>query len=122
MDAAEALADLTELSSQIRQAAIVGSDGEIVAIDVRRRRPRATVRRARATLARGAETAGETRGLTPLAQLEAATLDGSVFLVRGDGRDRGDDGAGADGRPRFYDLKHCLRELGRARRRNSRPA
>ncbi len=110
MDAAEALADLTELSAQIRQAAIVGSDGEIVAStfadDDRARRFAELARR----LARGAETAGETRGLTPLAQLEAATVDGSVFLVLGDGRLIA---ATTEPEPTvglvFYDLKHCLR-------------
>ena len=112
MDAAEALADLTELSAQIRDAAIVRAEGEVVAStfpdDDRARRFADLARR----LAGEAEATGAARGLAPLAQLEAATVDGSVFLVRGDGRL-----IAATTQPEptvglvFYDLKHCLRAI-----------
>jgi hypothetical protein len=62
-----------------------------------------------------ADAARVSHGLSGLAQLEAATLDGSIFVVR--------DPAGsriiaAITRPEprvglvFYDLKHCLRSSG----------
>jgi predicted regulator of Ras-like GTPase activity (Roadblock/LC7/MglB family) len=110
MDAAEALADLTELSAQIRHAAIVDDGGGVVAStfadESRARRFGDLARR----LAADAEAAGAARSLTPVAQLEAATLDGSVFLVRGDSRLIA---ATTDPEPTvglvFYDLKQCLR-------------
>jgi hypothetical protein len=60
----------------------------------------------------GADALREARGLADLAQLEAATLEGSVFVVRRNGRT-----IAATTRPDptvglvFYDLKHCLRAL-----------
>src|SRR5262245_58632288 len=54
----------------------------------------------------------ESRGLADLAQLEVATLEGSVFVVRRSGRliaatTRPDPTVGLV----FYDLKHCLRSV-----------
>lgn len=113
MDAAQALADLTELSAQIERAAIVDADGGVLAStftdDERARRFAEGARR----LAEEAETARTSRGLSGVAQLEAATLGGSVFVVQ-DGRRL----IAATTRPEptvglvFYDLKHCLRAIG----------
>ena len=109
MDAAQALADLTEISSQIVQAAILDRDGSALATTVpdpgRAERFVASVAR----LVREAETLAQSRGLPGLGQIEAATLDGSVFAVRRDGRlivatTRPDPTVGLV----FYDLKHCL--------------
>ncbi|HLM34906.1 MAG TPA: roadblock/LC7 domain-containing protein [Gaiellaceae bacterium] len=112
MDAAQALADLTELSAQIERAAVVDEQGTVLAStfadDERARRFADGARR----LADEAETARAARGLAGLAQLEAATLGGSVFVVR-DGRKL----IAATTRPEptvglvFYDLKHCLRAI-----------
>jgi predicted regulator of Ras-like GTPase activity (Roadblock/LC7/MglB family) len=112
MDAAQALADLTELSAQIDRAAIVGRDGDVVAStfpdEERARRFAAGARR----LADEASAVRELRGLPALVQLEAATLGGSVFVVR-----EGDRLIAATTRPDptvglvFYDLKHCLRSI-----------
>jgi len=113
MDAAQALADLTELSAQIERAAVVDADGGVLAStfgdDERARRFAEGARR----LAEEAETARTSRGLSGVAQLEAATLGGSVFVVQ-DGRRL----IAATTRPEptvglvFYDLKHCLRAIG----------
>jgi predicted regulator of Ras-like GTPase activity (Roadblock/LC7/MglB family) len=114
VDAAQALADLTEISSQIVQAAIVGPDDAVLAStfgdEERARRFAAGVAR----LVDEADALRSGHGLPGLAQLEAATLEGSVFVVRKS------DGGGyiaAVTRPEptvglvFYDLKHALRSV-----------
>ena len=110
MDAAQALADLTELSAQIERAAILDGDGTVLASTFadgeRARRFAAGARR----LAEEADAARAARGLGGLTQLEAATLGGSVFVVRD-----GERIIAATTRPEptvglvFYDLKSCLR-------------
>jgi predicted regulator of Ras-like GTPase activity (Roadblock/LC7/MglB family) len=109
MDAAQALADLTEISSQVAQVAILDRDGTLLAAtghdDARTGRFVESARR----LLDEAERLGLARGLPELSQLEVSTLDGSVFAVRRDGRlivatTRTDPTVGLI----FYDLKHCL--------------
>ena len=106
MDAAQAIGDLTEISPQVKRVAVVEADGAIsganVADEVAHR------------LADGArrlvEAAEELR--PGVAQLEAATVDGSVFVVRD-----GDRLIAATTSPEptvglvFYDLKTCLRSI-----------
>jgi len=112
MDAPQALADLTEISSQVVDVAIVDEGGAIMATTAgdpgRAERFVAGI----AKLLEQAERLREARGLPDLAQLEAATLDGSVFVVRRGGRviaatTRPDPTVGLV----FYDLKHCLRSI-----------
>jgi predicted regulator of Ras-like GTPase activity (Roadblock/LC7/MglB family) len=109
MDAAQALADLTEISSQVSQVAILDRDGTILAATardaLRAERFVAAVQR----LLEEADGQALAHGLPELSQLEASTLDGSVFAVRRDGRlivatTRADPTVGLI----FYDLKHCL--------------
>ncbi len=109
MDAAQALADLTEISSQVAQVAIVDRDGSLLATTARD--PARTERFVGAVsrLLEEAARLARSRGLPELTQLEASTLDGSVFAVRRDGRliaatTRPDPTVGLI----FYDLKHCL--------------
>jgi hypothetical protein len=100
MDAAQALADLTEISSQIREAALLGADGELVAGSDR-------VARAARELLDAAQ--GVRRG-SALTQAEASTAAGSLFVVRD-----GDRVVAATTSPEptvglvFYDLKAALR-------------
>jgi predicted regulator of Ras-like GTPase activity (Roadblock/LC7/MglB family) len=103
---------LTEISSQIVEAAIVDGDGSVLATTITEDE-RATRFAAGVTkLVDAAGQAGVSRGLVGLAQFEAATLDGSVFVVR-----RGARVIAATTRPDptvglvFYDLKHCLRSI-----------
>ena len=112
MDAPQALADLTEISSQVVDVAIIDENGTIMATTAddpgRAERFVAGI----AKLLEQAEALREARGLPDLAQLEAATLDGSVFVVRRNGRviaatTRPDPTVGLV----FYDLKHCLRSI-----------
>jgi predicted regulator of Ras-like GTPase activity (Roadblock/LC7/MglB family) len=112
VDAAQALADLTEISSQVVDVAIVAEDGTVLAttIDDPGRANRFVL--GIADLVAQADAVREARGLPDLAQLEAATLEGSVFVVRREGRviaatTRPDPTVGLV----FYDLKHCLRSI-----------
>ena len=109
MDAAQALADLTEISSQIHAAALLGSDGEVAAstlADEARQREFARVARDLLTAAEGVRSLGG----ESLTQLEVATGEGSVFVVRDGGRTIA---ATTSPEPTvglvFYDLKSCLR-------------
>ncbi len=110
MDAPRALADLTEISSQVVDVAIIDENGAIMATTAEDRSERFVAGIAK--LLEQAEALRESRGLPDLAQLEAATLDGSVFVVRRNGRviaatTRPDPTVGLV----FYDLKHCLRSI-----------
>lgn len=109
MDAASALADLTEISSQVEAAAVLSADGTVVASTLED--SAASERLARAAqdlLAAGDGIAGERK----LTQLEAALRGGSVFVVREEGR-----AIVATTTPAptsglvFYDLQTCLRSL-----------
>ena len=105
MDVAEALSDLTEISSQIRAAAIVGADGALLGSTGD---------------GEGLAEVGRTlldelqrlRSGAPPTQLEVATHEGSVFVLR--------DGertiiATTAAEPTvglvFYDLKSCLKAI-----------
>jgi predicted regulator of Ras-like GTPase activity (Roadblock/LC7/MglB family) len=108
MDAAQALSELTALSAQITAASVVDADGAPLAstLDVERARELAqTVKE----LLAAADRAGAGR---QVAQLEVATAEGGVFLVRD-----GDLAIAATTRPEpaaglvFYDLKTGLRSI-----------
>ena len=112
MDAAQALADLTEISSQVVQVVIADRDGSVLATTIPdpARAERFIVGIGK--LLEEADGLRQSRGLAWLSQLEAATLDGSVFIVRRDSRliaatTRPDPTVGLV----FYDLKHCLRSV-----------
>ncbi len=103
MEAAQALADLTEISTQIKAAALFRADGSLDAATLAD--SSRFVEAARALLSSADGVRRE-----PLVQLEAATADGSVFVVRD-----GDRVIAAVTGPEptvglvFYDLKSCLR-------------
>jgi predicted regulator of Ras-like GTPase activity (Roadblock/LC7/MglB family) len=107
MDAAQALADLTEISSQIEAAALFGENGDVTASTFADEgRAREFVRSARELL----DAAAGLRSSAEPNQVEVATAEGSVFVVRDDGRL-----IAATTTPEptvglvFYDLKSCLR-------------
>jgi len=114
VDAAQALADLTEISSQIVQAAIVDADGAVLASTFDDGQRAERFGRGIERFLAEADAVRAAHGLDGLAQLEAATLDGSVFVVRNAGGARS---VAAVTRPEptvglvFYDLKHCLRSI-----------
>jgi predicted regulator of Ras-like GTPase activity (Roadblock/LC7/MglB family) len=109
MDAAQALSDLTEISSQIQAAVVVDEDGAALASTIDEQRSGELARTTQELLAAAGriDDAGKA-----VAQLEVATSEGSVFVVR--------DGARAitattGPQPTvglvFYDLKSCLRSI-----------
>jgi predicted regulator of Ras-like GTPase activity (Roadblock/LC7/MglB family) len=113
MEAAQALADLTEISAQIEAAVLADTDGAVVASTFsegdKGNRFAATV----AELLRSAEDSG---GLPSkeLVQVQAASAQGCVFVVRDE---RHLVAAVTGTQPTvglvFYDLKACLRLLER---------
>jgi len=117
MDAAQALADLTEISSQVVHVAIVDEAGTILATTIDDPGRAARFVDGVKTLLEEADGLRQARGLPGLAQLEAATLEGSVFVVRREGPDGAGRIIAATTRPDptvglvFYDLKHCLRSI-----------
>jgi len=122
MDAAQALADLTEISSQVVHVAIVDGEGTVLATTISDPGRSARFVEGVTRLLEEADTLRQARGLPSLSQLEAATLEGSVFVVRS-----GDRIIAATTRPDptvglvFYDLKHCLRSIDDAAIANGTP-
>lgn len=111
MDAAQALADLTEISSQVKQVGIFDSDRVLVASTIAEAddRARFTARLERFLVE---VEAHEAELGQPFSQLEASTIEGSVFIVRSQGRmivatTRPDPTVGLV----LYDLKRCLQSL-----------
>ena len=85
MDATSALADLTEISSQIVHAVVLLEDGSVLASTIAAEdRTKRLATTALDLLAAAAEV--PLQGERELAQLEVALGDGSVFVVRDGGR------------------------------------
>jgi predicted regulator of Ras-like GTPase activity (Roadblock/LC7/MglB family) len=111
MDAPQALADLTEISSQIESAVILDAAGAVLASTFPDEARGERLARAAGALV---EAAAEVRSGTgePLTQLEAATREGSVFVVVEESRRiAATTGPGPTVGLVFYDLKSCLRQL-----------
>jgi predicted regulator of Ras-like GTPase activity (Roadblock/LC7/MglB family) len=114
VDAAQALADLVEISAQIEAAVLAAADGTVLASTLAdEKRAGAVARDAVELLQAAAGGAGE-----PV-QLQVAVPEGSVFVVRDEERLV----AAVTGRDPtaglvLYDLKTCLRLAGE----NVRPA
>ena len=81
MEAAQALADLTEISSQIESAVLAGADGSVAASTYGDDERASSVAQAALELLREAEQ-GRAEGSAGLVQLQAATPEGCVFVVR----------------------------------------
>ena len=110
MDAAQALADLTEISSQIEAAVVLDADGSALASTLDEQRAPEFTQVVQELLAAVRRASGSDSG--ELAQAEIATADGSVFLVRDEQRTIA---ATTGPEPTvglvFYDLKSCLRSF-----------
>jgi predicted regulator of Ras-like GTPase activity (Roadblock/LC7/MglB family) len=106
MDATQAIADLTEISPQVQDVVVIGADGGLVGSNMREEAAGRLAEGARRLL----DAAEELR--PGVAQLEAATTAGSVFVVRD-----GERLIAATTTPEptvglvFYDLKTCLRSI-----------
>jgi predicted regulator of Ras-like GTPase activity (Roadblock/LC7/MglB family) len=107
MDAAQALADLTEISSQIEAAVLFEEGGAVLGSTLANDDAAQGVARAASELL---ERAGAFRSEGSITQLEASTGDGSVFVVRdGARRIAATTGPAPTVGLVFYDLKSCLR-------------
>jgi hypothetical protein len=101
--AEQALADLTEISSQVEAAALFDAKGKVAASTLADGEP--FVRAVQDLLAAAAEARQGS-----LNQLEVATLDGSLFVVReGDSYIAATTGSEPTVALVFYDLKTALR-------------
>lgn len=112
MEPSQALADLIEISTQIRVAVILDSGGEVLAsAGTDQERAQELARGARELVAAAAEAMGG-EGRERLVQIQAALPQGSVFLVQDEERL-----VAAVTVPEptvglvFYDLKTCLRHV-----------
>jgi predicted regulator of Ras-like GTPase activity (Roadblock/LC7/MglB family) len=107
MDAVQALADLTEISSQIEAAVLFDEGGAVLGSTLGNDEAAHGVARAAGELL---ERAGEFRATGSITQLEASTAHGSVFVVRdGVRRIAATTGPAPTVGLVFYDLKSCLR-------------
>jgi predicted regulator of Ras-like GTPase activity (Roadblock/LC7/MglB family) len=110
MDAQQALADLTEISSQIQAAVVFDEQGKVAAATLDDSAGAGELAAAARELLAAAD--GLKPGESNLTQLEVATGEGSVFVVR-DGKTC--IAATTGGNPTvglvFYDLKSALRNL-----------
>jgi predicted regulator of Ras-like GTPase activity (Roadblock/LC7/MglB family) len=111
MDAAQAIADLTEISPQVRHVAVSAADGALAGSNLADEAAATRLLDGARRLVDAAES------IRPgLAQLEAATVGGSVFVVRD-----ADRLIAATTTPEptvglvFYDLKTCLRSIDEAK-------
>ena len=123
MDAAQALADLTEISAQIEAAVLAEADGSVVASTFRQEGRGEELARAAVDLVSAAGEARGNSGTPELVQIQAATPRGSLFVVR----DESHMVAAVTGtKPTvglvFYDLKTCLRMLEREEAKAEKPA
>jgi predicted regulator of Ras-like GTPase activity (Roadblock/LC7/MglB family) len=111
MDAQQALADLTEISSQIRAAVVFDDKGKVAGSTLEDGARAEELARNAAELLAIADGVKTGDG-TELTQLEAATDEGSVFVVR-EGTTRIAATTGVDPTVGlvFYDLKSALRNL-----------
>jgi predicted regulator of Ras-like GTPase activity (Roadblock/LC7/MglB family) len=107
MDAAQAIGDLTEISPQVRRVVALAADGSVLGSNLP---GDAAARRLADGAGRLVEAAEAMR--PGIQQLEAATVYGSVFVVREAERT-----IAATTTPEptvglvFYDLKTCLRSI-----------
>jgi len=110
MDAQQALADLTEISSQIEAAVVFDDQGKVAGSTLSEGGRADELAKAAAALLAAAE--GVRTGESVLTQLEVSTGEGSVFVVR-DGKTS--IAATTGGNPTaglvFYDLKSALRSV-----------
>jgi hypothetical protein len=109
MDTAQALADLTEISSQVEAAVLFDEAGEVVGSTLADEPAGRALAVAAGELLARAGSLGEGG---EVAQVEASTPEGSVFVVR-EGARRIAATTGPDPTVGlvFYDLKSCLRDL-----------
>jgi len=110
MDAQQALADLTEISSQIQAAVVFDETGKVAGSTLGDSPRTEDLAQAAGGLLAAAEAVN--KGESALTQLEVATDEGSVFVVR-DGKTviAATTGSNPTAGLVFYDLKSALRNV-----------
>jgi predicted regulator of Ras-like GTPase activity (Roadblock/LC7/MglB family) len=104
-----ALAELTEISSQIESAVLFGADGKVVAATIADE-PAAQVAASAKSLLEQAAQIGEGE----LTQIQASTPEGSLFVVKhGSTMIAASTSTEPTAGLVFYDLKSCLRAAGK---------
>jgi predicted regulator of Ras-like GTPase activity (Roadblock/LC7/MglB family) len=125
VDAASALADLTEISSQVEAAAVVDADGAVLGSTLASEPQTEGLVRAGVGLIEATASRFGSSGRS-VTQVEAALRDGSIFVVREDGLGIvARTSAGPTSGLVLYDLKTCLRAVAAAQKpkpRRRRPA
>jgi predicted regulator of Ras-like GTPase activity (Roadblock/LC7/MglB family) len=118
VDVAQALADLTEISSQIEAAVLFRADGSVEGSTLVDETAAKALAEAAAALLDRAEAVRVSEA--EVTQVEAATADGCVFVVR-DGERRIAATTVADPTVGlvFYDLKSCLRDSAAEERKDA---
>jgi len=112
MDAAAAIAELRELSTQIETVVVSSRDGSVISASVGDAAAGRVAGAAR-DLADGADQVRRDLGREALSQLQASTPTGSVFVVvDGDRMAVATTGADPTVGLVFYDLKTLLRQIG----------
>jgi predicted regulator of Ras-like GTPase activity (Roadblock/LC7/MglB family) len=110
MDAQQALTDLTEISSQIEAAVVFDEKGKVAGSTLREPSRADQLAAAAKELLAAAE--GVKAGESPLTQLEVATGEGSVFVVRaGKTSIAATTGSNPTAGLVFYDLKSALKNV-----------
>ena len=113
MDAQQALSDLTEISSQIQAAVVFDGKGKVAGSTLGDEARAEALAKSAGELLAAAE--GVKTGESTLMQLEVATAEGSVFVVR---EGPTTIAATTGGNPTvglvFYDLKSALRSVKKA--------
>jgi predicted regulator of Ras-like GTPase activity (Roadblock/LC7/MglB family) len=117
MDAATALADLTEISTQVDAAVLLDEAGAVLAAAPDDSARSERLARMAVDLLAAARERSESSGRV-LTQLEAALREGSVFVAREDGRSIvAVTGASPTSGLVLYDLRTCLRTLAEAEKK-----
>jgi len=110
VDAQQALSDLTEISSQIQTAVVFDGEGKVAGSTLADAARAEVLAKSAAELLASAEELEA--GQSPLTQLEVATAEGSVFVVRDEHATiAATTGKNATVGLVFYDLKSALRSL-----------
>jgi predicted regulator of Ras-like GTPase activity (Roadblock/LC7/MglB family) len=110
MDAQQALADLTEISSQIQAAVVFDDEGKVAASTLGNSQRADELAKAAGGLLAAADEIKQ--GESALTQLEVATGEGSVFVVRsGKAVIAATTGSNPTAGLVFYDLKSALRNV-----------
>jgi predicted regulator of Ras-like GTPase activity (Roadblock/LC7/MglB family) len=120
MDAAQAMADLTEISSQIESAVLFDEQGAVVGSTLADDGAAKALAQAAAELLE--EATAFRSSVAAVTQLEASTHEGSVFVVRdGSRRIAATTGPSPTVGLVFYDLKSALRSTDEAAPPKPRP-